>query len=105
MLTGDSPLWLAIPRDREGSFSSILIPKHERRYTGFEDKIIAMYARGMMVREIRVFLSEHYGTDASPDFISSLTSEVMEEIGAWQQRPLEPMYPVIFFDALQVKIH
>ena len=104
VLTGDGPIRLDIPRDRNGSFSPILIPKHERRYTGFDDKIIAMYARGMTVREIRAFLSEQYGTDVSPDFISSVTDEVMEEIGAWQQRPLEPMYPVIFFDALRVKI-
>lgn len=104
VLTGNGPLRLDIPRDRDGSFSPILIPKHERRYTGFDDKIIAMYARGMTVREIRAFLSEQYGTDVSPDFISSVTSEVMEEISAWQQRPLEPMYPVIFFDALRVKI-
>lgn len=104
VLTGDGPLRLDIPRDREGSFSPILIPKHERRYTGFDDKIIAMYARGMTVREIRAFLSEQYGTDVSPDFISSVTNEVMDEITSWQQRPLEPMYPVIFFDALRVKI-
>lgn len=104
VLTGDGPLRLEIPRDRDGSFAPILIPKHERRYTGFDDKIIAMYARGMTVREIRAFLSEQYGTEVSPDFISSVTDEVMEEIGAWQQRPLEPMYPVIFFDALRVKI-
>ncbi len=103
-MTGDGPLRLEIPRDRDGSFAPILIPKHERRYTGFDDKIIAMYARGMTVREIRAFLSEQYGTDVSPDFISSVTDEVMEEIGAWQQRPLEPMYPVIFFDALRAKI-
>lgn len=103
-MTGDGPLRLEIPRDRDGSFAPILIPKHERRYTGFDDKIIAMYARGMTVREIRAFLSEQYGTEVSPDFISSVTDEVMEEIGTWQQRPLEPMYPVIFFDALRVKI-
>lgn len=104
VLTGHGPIRLDIPRDRDGSFSPILIPKHERRYTGFDDKIIAMYARGMTVREIRAFLSEQYGTDVSPDFISSVTGEVMEEISSWQQRPLEPMYPVIFFDALRVKI-
>lgn len=103
-MTGDGPLRLEIPRDRDGSFEPILIPKHERRYTGFDDKIIAMYARDMTVREVRAFLSEQYGTDVSPDFISSVTDEVVEEIGAWQQRPLEPMYPVIFFDALRVKI-
>ncbi len=104
VLTDDGPLRLDTPRDRDGSFAPILIPKHERRFTGFDDKIIAMYARGMMVREIRAFLSEQYGTDVSHDFISSVTDAVMEEVSAWQQRPLEPMYPVIFFDALRVKI-
>ncbi|WP_248745061.1 IS256 family transposase [Pseudomonas sp. MWU12-2037] len=104
VLTDDGPLRLEIPRDREGSFAPILIPKHERRFTGFDDKIIAMYARGMTVREIRAFLMEQYATDVSHDFISSVTDAVLEEIGAWQQRPLEPMYPVIFFDALRVKI-
>src|SRR5690606_1103571 len=82
----------------------ILIPKHERRFTGFDDKIIAMYARGMSVREIQAFLAEQYGTDVSPDFISSVTDEVMDEVQAWQVRALEPMYPVVFFDALRVKI-
>ncbi len=104
VLTDDGPLKLDIPRDRDGSFASILIPKHERRFTGFDDKIIAMYARGMTVREISAFLREQYGTDVSHDFISSVTDAVMDEVGAWQQRPLEPMYPVIFFDALRVKI-
>jgi putative transposase len=104
VLTDDGPLRLEIPIDREGSFAPILIPKHERRFTGFDDKIIAMYGRGMTVREIRAFLMEQYGTDVSHDFISSVTDAVLEEIGAWQQRPLEPMYPVIFFDALRVKI-
>lgn len=104
VLTDDGPLKLDIPRDRDGSFAPILIPKHERRFTGFDDKIIAMYARGMTVREIRAFLLEQYGTDVSHDFISSVTDAVMDEVGAWQQRPLEPMYPVVFFDALRVKI-
>ncbi len=76
----------------------------ERRFTGFDDKIIAMYARGMTVREISAFLREQYGTDVSHDFISSVTDAVMDEVGAWQQRPLEPMYSVIFFDALRVNI-
>ncbi len=104
VLTDAGPLQLDIPRDRDGSFAPLLIPKHERRFTGFDDKIIAMYARGMTVREIRAFLLEQYGTDVSHDFISSVTDAVMDEVGSWQQRPLEPMYPVIFFDALRVKI-
>ena len=89
VLTKDGPLRIDIPRDRQGNFEPLLIPKHERRFTGFDDKIIAMYARGMTVREIQGFLAEQYGTQVSPDFISSVTDEVMAEVTAWQQRPLE----------------
>jgi putative transposase len=104
VLTEDGPLRIDIPRDRQGSFEPLLIPKHERRFTGFDDKIVAMYARGMTVREIQGFLAEQYGTEVSPDFISSVTDAVMAEVSAWQSRPLEAMYPVVFFDALRVKI-
>jgi len=104
VLTGEGPLRVDIPRDRDGSFDPILIPKHERRFTGFDDKIIAMYARGMTMREIQGFLQESYGVQVSPEFISSVTEAVMAEVSAWQARPLEPMYPVVFFDALRVKI-
>ena len=100
----DGPLRIEVPRDRAGRFEPLLIPKHERRFTGFDDKIVALYARGMTVREIQGFLAEQYGTEVSPEFISSVTDAVMAEITAWQGRPLEPMYPVIFFDALRVKI-
>ncbi|MFT4191890.1 MAG: IS256 family transposase [Comamonas sp.] len=104
VLTEDGPLRIEVPRDRAGSFEPLLIPKHERRFTGFDDKIIAMYARGMTVREIQAFLAEQYATEVSPEFISSVTDEVMAEVTTWQSRPLEPMYPVVFFDALRVKI-
>ena len=104
ILTDDGPLRIDVPRDRDGSFEPLLIPKHERRFTGFDDKIIAMYARGMTVREVQGFLAEQYGVEVSPDFISSVTDAVMEEVTAWQGRPLESMYPVVFFDALRVKI-
>ena len=104
VLTEDGPLRIDVPRDRDGSFEPLLIPKHDRRFTGFDDKIVAMYARGMTVREIQGFLAEQYGTEVAPDFISSVTDAVMAEVGAWQARPLEPMYPVVFFDALRVKI-
>ena len=87
-----------------GSFEPQLIGKHERRFTGFDDKIIAMYARGMTVREIQGFLAEMYSVDVSPDLISSVTDAVMSEVTAWQSRPLEQVYPVVFFDALRVKI-
>ena len=73
VLTDDGPLRIEVPRDREGSFEPVLIPKHERRFTGFDDKIVAMYARGMTVREIQGFLQESYGVDVSPEFISSVT--------------------------------
>ncbi|WP_454739020.1 IS256 family transposase [Cupriavidus necator] len=104
VITDRGPVRVELPRDRDGSFDPILIPKHERRFTGFDERIIAMYARGMSVREIQAFLAESYGTEVSPDFISSVTDEVMAETIACQNRPLEAMYPVVFFDALRVKI-
>jgi len=104
VLTEEGPLRIDVPRDRDGSFEPVLVPKHERRFTGFDDTIVALYARGMTMREIQGFVREQYGTEVSPEFISSVTDAVMEEVGAWQSRPLEPMYPVIFFDALRVKI-
>ena len=104
VLTGEGPLRIEVPRDRDGSFEPVLIPKHERRFTGFDDHIIALYARGMTMREIQGFLLESYGTEVSAEFISSVTEAVMAEVTAWQARPLEPMYPVVFFDALRVKI-
>ena len=104
VLTGEESLRIDIPRDRNGSFEPMLIGKHERRFTGFDDKIIAMYARGMTVREIQRFLSEMYAVDVSPDLISSVTEAVISEVSAWQSRPLERMYPVVFFDALRLKI-
>jgi putative transposase len=104
VLTDDGPLPIDVPRDREGSFAPRFIPKHERRFTGFDDKILALYARGMTVREIQGFLAEMYAVEVSPDLISTVTDAVVAEITAWQSRPLEPMYPVVFFDALRVKI-
>jgi transposase-like protein len=104
VLTDNGPIRVDIPRDRHGSFEPLLIPKHERRFTGFDDQIVALYARGMTVREIQGFLVEQYGTEVSPEFICTVTDAVMAEVTAWQSRPLEAMYPVVFFDALRVKI-
>lgn len=104
VLTGEGKVRIQTPRDREGSFEPQLIGKHERHFTGFDDKIIAMYARGMTVREIQGYLREIYAVDVSPDLISRVTDAVMGEAMAWQSRALEPMYPVVFFDALRVKI-
>ncbi|CBJ42431.1 transposase (fragment) [Ralstonia solanacearum CFBP2957] len=83
VLTEDGPIRIEVPRDRDGSFEPLLIPKHERRFKGFDDKIVAMYARGMTVRAIQGFLLEQYGTEVSPEFISSVTDEVMAEVTAW----------------------
>jgi putative transposase len=102
--TDEGPIRIEVPRDREGSFEPRIIGKHERRFTGFDQKIVAMYARGMTVREIQGYLLEMYGTEVSPELISKVTDEVQAEVVAWQNRPLEPMYPVVFFDALRVKI-
>ena len=104
VLTEDGPLAIEVPRDREGTFEPQLIPKHERRFTGFDDKILALYARGMTVREIQGFLAEMYEVEVSPDLISTVTDSVVAEVTAWQSRPLEAVYPVVFFDALRVKI-
>jgi putative transposase len=104
VLTDEGRLSIEVPRDREGTFEPRLIAKHERRFTGFDDKILALYARGMTVREIQAFLAEMYAVEVSPDLISTVTDAVVAEVTAWQSRPLEPMYPVVFFDALRVKI-
>jgi transposase-like protein len=104
VLTGDGAIRIETPRDREGSFAPVLVPKHARRFTGFDDKVTALYARGLTVREIQAFLLETYGTEVSPDFISTVTDGVLAEVTAWQSRPLEAVYAVVFFDALRVKI-
>jgi len=104
VLTDDGPLTLDVPRDRDSSFEPRLVAKHDRRFTGFDDKIIALYARGLTVREIQAFLADMYATEVSADFISTVTDAVTTEIATWQARPLEPVYPVIFFDALRVKM-
>jgi putative transposase len=95
---------IEVPRDRAGTFEPQLIGKHERRFTGFDDKVIALYARGLTVREIHAFLKEAYAVDVSPDRISAVTDAIVAEVTAWQGRPRDPLYPVVFFDALRVKI-
>lgn len=102
--TEDGEMEIAVPRDREGSFEPLLVAKGQRRFEGFDERIIAMYARGMTVREIQGFLLDQYKVDVGADFISTVTDAVLEEVSEWQNRPLERMYPVAFFDALRVKI-
>ena len=104
VLTATSKVTLAVPRDRAGTFDPQLIAKYQRRFPDFDDKIISMYARGMTVREIRGHLEELYGIDVSPDLISAVTDAVLDEVAEWQNRPLDASYPLVFFDALRVKI-
>src|SRR3954452_22737107 len=103
-LTGTSKMTLSVPRDRAGTFDPKLIAKYQRRFPDFDDKIISMYARGMTVREIRGHLEELYGIDVSPDLISSITDAVLETVAEWQGRPLDTCFPLVFFDAIRVKI-
>jgi len=104
VLTETSRIDIRIPRDREGTFEPKLIARYQRRFPGFGEKIVSMYARGMTVREIQGHLLELYGLEVSPDLISTVTDAVLETVAEWQNRPLEAMYPLVFFDALRVKI-
>jgi putative transposase len=104
VLTDTGRLALDIPRDRQGTFDPQLIAKYQRRFPGFDEKIVSMYARGMSVREIQGHIREFYGLDVSPDLVSAVTDAVLDEVAVWQNRPLEPVYPLVFFDALRVKI-
>jgi putative transposase len=104
VITDTGTIALEVPRDRRASFAPQLIAKYQRRFPGFDDKIISMYARGMSTREIVGHLRDLYGIEVSPDLISAVTDAVLEEVAAWQARPLEATYPLIFFDALRVKI-
>ena len=104
VLSDDGAIELAVPRDRNASFEPHIVPKGETRLAGFDERIISLYARGMTVREIQSHLQELYGVEVSPDLISRVTDAVLEEVREWQNRPLDPLYPIIFFDALRVKI-
>ena len=104
-LKGDfGALPIDIPRDRQGSFEPLLVPKHQTRWTGFDQKILSLYARGMTVREIQGHLEEMYGTEVSPTLISSVTDAVIEEVKAWQSRPLDALYPIVYLDCIHVKV-
>jgi putative transposase len=104
VLTDTGKLELSIPRDRHGRFDPVLIGKYRRRFAGFDDKIIGLYARGMTTREIAEHVGELYGTEISPDLVSAVIDAVLEEVAAWQSRALDSIYAIVFFDALRVKI-
>lgn len=95
---------IEVPRDRNGTYDPKIIPKHERRFAGFDQKILSMYARGMTTRDIQAHLEEMYGVEVSPALISEVTDAVVEEVRAWQSRPLEAIYPILYLDALMVKM-
>jgi len=99
VVTDTGKIAIDVPRDRQGSFDPQLIARYQRRFPGFDDRIISMYARGMSTREITGHLRELYGIEVSPDLISTVTDAVLDEVAVWQQRPLDPIYPLVFFDA------
>ena len=99
---GELPI--EIPRDWQGNFEPQLIGKHQTRWTGFDDKILSLYARGMTVREIQGHLEEMYGTEVSPSLISSVTDAVIEDVKVWQSRPLDALYPIVYLDCIHVKV-
>ena len=104
MHTESGPVEIRVPRDRAGTFSPKIVPKHRRRLEGFDDKVLALYARGLSVRDIQGHLKELYGTDVSPELISRVTEGVLEEAQAWQTRPLEAVYPILYLDALMISV-
>ena len=99
---GELPI--EVPRDREGSFEPQIVPKHQTRWTGFDEKVLSLYARGMTVREIQAHLQEMYGAEVSPSLISSVTDAVSEEVKVWQARPLDAIYPIVYLDCIHVKV-
>ena len=104
VLTDIGAVDLAVPRDRNGTFEPQIVRKGQTRLDGFNDRIVALYARGMTTRDIRAHLREMYDVDVSPDLISRVTDAVLDELTEWQSRPLDRVYPVVFIDALMVKI-
>jgi len=100
----DGKLPIKVPRDRHGDFQPALVPKHQRQFDGFDEAIISLYSRGLTVREIQEHLLEIYKVEVSPALISNATEAVAEEVKAWQSRPLDPVYPIVWFDAIMVKI-
>ena len=93
-----------VPRDRNGDFSPEILPKNKTRFTGLDDKIISLYARGMTTRDIQAEFEEMYGVEVSPTLISNVTNEVIDEVKAWQSRPLDKVYPIVYLDAIVIKV-
>src|SRR5205085_6947300 len=98
------PVEVSTPRDRDGSFEPQILPKRVTRLAGLDDKVLGLYAGGMTVRDISAHLSELYGTEIGRDTVSRITDAVLEDVQAWRTRPLESVYPIVYFDALRVKV-
>jgi putative transposase len=99
---GEVPI--AVPRDRQGTFEPLIVPKHQTHWHGFDNKILSLYARGLSVRDIQAHLLEMYGTEISPSLIAAVTDAVMEEVKLWPSRPLDPLYPILYLDCIYVKV-
>ena len=95
---------IAVPRDRDSSFEPVILPKGQSRFAGFDDKIIALYARGMTTRDIQAHLEEIYGVEISPTLVSQVTKAVAEDVEQWQTRPLDDIYPIVYLDAIRIKV-
>lgn len=104
VITDNGSLEISTPRDRDGSFEPQLIPKRQRHFKGFDQQILSMYGRGMSTRDIQSHFEEMYGTEVSHEFIANVTDAVLDEVKAWQHRPLEPIYPILYLDAMVVKV-
>src|SRR5215208_6175830 len=104
LITDHGPVGIDTPRDRDGSFEPKIVRKRQRRFEGFDDKILALYSRGLSVRDIQAHLAEMYGVEVGRDLISRVTDGVMDDVREWGKRPLEDIYPVVFLDCMVLKI-
>lgn len=103
LITDDGEFSINSPRDRDGSFEPQIVNKRQNRFSGFDDNVISMYSRGMTVKEIQQHLYDIYGTDVSKDFISNVTDSIIVKLQAWQSRPLNEVYPIVYMDAIRIK--
>ncbi|WP_339051795.1 transposase [Candidatus Lariskella endosymbiont of Epinotia ramella] len=104
LITENGSIELNIPRDREGKFAPVIVSKNQTRIDGLDQKIISLYAKGMSLSDIKIQLHELYGAEVSESLISRVTDDIIDEVRIWQSRPLEPLYPIVYFDCLIVKV-
>jgi putative transposase len=102
--TDVGPVTIDTPRDRAGSFDPVIVPKHSRRLSGFDERVLSLYAKGFSTQDIVDHVADIYGSQVSKDLVTKVTDAVLDELGEWQSRPLDPVWPVLFLDAIYVKI-